>query len=163
MSVISSVPECSVDLGKRSLARRYEHNKKREEKDRLEEKYGKPSAEATNGAFNQDEEDSSEDESEDDDADLATKDLDAEIEETLAAIRRKDPKVYNKEVTFYKEFEPDAGQAVGAKKEISMQMLQSSSSLTSLQCQRAFSAPVECPASTESLRSRETDVCMEEY
>ena len=68
------------------FARRFEHNKKREEKDRLEEKYGKASVKSDRGlnGLLEDDEDSSEDESEDDDAELATKDLDAEIEETLA-------------------------------------------------------------------------------
>ena len=90
-------------------ARRFEHNKKREEKDRLEEKYGKPSSTRVrdeNGVSDEDEE-SSDDESEDDNAELATKDLDNEIEETLAAIKRKDPRLYNQEVTFYREFEPE--------------------------------------------------------
>ncbi len=92
-------------------ARRFEHNKKREEKDRLEEKYGKASSD-----------DSSSDETEDDDAELATKDLDAEIEETLAAIKRRDPKVYDKEVRFYQEFDPETQEVDGKKKEKPMSL-----------------------------------------
>jgi protein KRI1 len=104
------------------FARRFEHNKKREEKDRLEEKYGKASAKSDRGqnGLLEDDEDSSEDESEDDDAELATKDLDAEIEETLAAIRRKDPRVYDSGVKFYREFDPDVNQTNGLKKEKTM-------------------------------------------
>ncbi|KAH6890440.1 KRI1-like family C-terminal-domain-containing protein [Thelonectria olida] len=81
-------------------ARRFEHNKKREEKHRLEEKFKKtgkaPAAE-------EDDDESSSDESEDEDGFLATEDLDAQISATLQAIRNKDPKVYDKDVTFYRE------------------------------------------------------------
>ena len=106
------------------FARRFEHNKKREEKDRLEEKYGKASGKSDRGqnGLIDDDEDSSEDESEDDDAELATKDLDAEIAETLAAIRRKDPRVYDDKVTFYREFVTDADQPNEATKEKSMSL-----------------------------------------
>ncbi|KAK5173888.1 Kinetochore protein Spc24 [Saxophila tyrrhenica] len=97
-----------------AYARRFEHNKKREEKDRLEEKYGKksqPNGRAVNGAEEEeDEEESSSDESEDDDAELATQDVDEEIMATLNAIRSKDPKVYDKEVKFYREFDPASGE-----------------------------------------------------
>ena len=95
------------------FARRFEHNKKREEKEKLEEKYGKSanlkrSRVDTGEEENDDEEDSSSDESEDDDAELATRDVDEEISATLNAIRSKDPKVYNKDVRFYRDFEPGA-------------------------------------------------------
>ncbi|KPM36240.1 hypothetical protein AK830_g10305 [Neonectria ditissima] len=82
------------------FARRFEHNKQREEKHRLEEKFKGGKAPA--GDNNDDDDDSSSDESEDEDGFLATEDLDAQISATLQAIRNKDPKVYDKEVTFYK-------------------------------------------------------------
>ena len=107
-------PVSGVDGGlkvNQEYARRFEHNKKREEKEKLEEKYGKASSD-----------DSSSDETEDDDAELATKDLDGEIEETLAAIKRKDPRVYDKEVKFYQEFDPDTQEVVGKKKDKPMSL-----------------------------------------
>ncbi|KAL4810731.1 KRI1-like family-domain-containing protein [Aspergillus unguis] len=57
----------------------------------------------------EDEESSSEDEDEDDDAELATEAVDAEILETLKAIRSKDPRVYDKNVTFYTSLDDSAG------------------------------------------------------
>ncbi|OAA53418.1 ribosome biogenesis protein Kri1 [Cordyceps fumosorosea ARSEF 2679] len=75
------------------FARRFEHNKKREERQRLEEKFKNDE---------EDDEDSSEDESEDDNGFLATEDLDAQISATLQAIKNKDPRVYDKNQTFYK-------------------------------------------------------------
>ncbi|KAK4163438.1 KRI1-like family C-terminal-domain-containing protein [Cladorrhinum sp. PSN259] len=90
-------------------ARRFEHNKKREELHRLQEKYG----------ANGDDEDSesSTDESEDDEAVLITEDLDAEISATLAAIKNKDPRIYDKEAVFYKPFDPEAIENAKEKKE----------------------------------------------
>lgn len=101
-------------------ARRFEHNKKREDLSRLEEKYGKKIGK--NGKPQQDDEDdeSSTDEEEDDDADLVTADLDDEIMDTLQAIKNKDPRVYNKDVKFYRDFVADAAAAPAkdeAKKE----------------------------------------------
>lgn len=49
-----------------------------------------------------DTESDSDSESEDDEGELATKELDDEIMATLTAIRSKDPKVYDKDVRFYK-------------------------------------------------------------
>nr|POF15181.1 protein kri1 [Quercus suber] len=80
-------------------ARRFEHNKKREEKQKLEEKFK---------AGLDDSDDESTSEEEDDDAELATADLDEEIMTTLQAIKSKDPRVYDNNVKFYKEFDPDA-------------------------------------------------------
>ncbi|KAF2139691.1 uncharacterized protein K452DRAFT_310597 [Aplosporella prunicola CBS 121167] len=91
------------------FARRFEHNKKREEKQRLEEKYGKNTktkARADDDASGSDE-DSSSDESEDDAGILATVDLDAEISATLNAIRTKDPALYDANHKFYSEFDPE--------------------------------------------------------
>lgn len=95
-------------------ASRFEHNKKREEKHRLEEKYSQPNKrrreedEEPTRDENEDD-DSEDDESEDDDAELATRDLDDEIFATLQAIKSKDPRVYDKSTTFYKSFDADNG------------------------------------------------------
>ncbi|KAL2128676.1 hypothetical protein VTI74DRAFT_8850 [Chaetomium olivicolor] len=82
-------------------ARRFEHNKKREELHRLQEKYKA-------GGDAEEDESSSEDETEDDDAVLVTEDLDAEISATLQAIKNKDPRIYDKNAVFYKPFDPNA-------------------------------------------------------
>ncbi|PTB61308.1 hypothetical protein BBK36DRAFT_1207819, partial [Trichoderma citrinoviride] len=85
-------------------ARRFEHNKKREEKQRLEEKLKREG--------DDDDDSSSTDETEDEDGFLATEDLDAQISATLQAIRNKDPRVYDKDVTF---FNPDDDNAAVTK------------------------------------------------
>ncbi|KAL9085245.1 MAG: hypothetical protein Q9165_007679 [Trypethelium subeluteriae] len=83
-------------------AKRFEHNKKREEHQRLEEKYGRSNG--VNGEEpSESDESSSEDESEDDEGLLATQDVDAEIMDTLHAIRSKDPRIYDKNKTFFRE------------------------------------------------------------
>ncbi|KAL4752321.1 hypothetical protein BDW72DRAFT_211918 [Aspergillus terricola var. indicus] len=79
-------------------ARRFEHNKRREELQQLEAKLGKSEDE---------EEESSEDEDEDDDAELATEAVDAEIMETIKAIRSKDPRVYDQNAKFYHSLDED--------------------------------------------------------
>ncbi|KAI5251782.1 Krr1-domain-containing protein [Aureobasidium subglaciale] len=89
------------------FAKRFEHNKKREEKQRLEEKYGDEASD----------DESSTDEDEDDAAELATADLDNEIFATLNAIKKKDPRVYDPNVTFYTPFEADQANADASKKE----------------------------------------------
>ncbi|KAK5989131.1 Protein KRI1 [Cladobotryum mycophilum] len=90
-------------------ARRFEHNKKREEKQRLEEKFKKADGEDSDG--------SSSDESEDEDGFLATEDLDAQISATLQAIRNKDPRVYDKNVTFYNPDDEAGETSLEEKKE----------------------------------------------
>jgi protein KRI1 len=71
----------------------------------VEEKYGKDFK--ING--DQDaEESSSEPETEDEDGELANEDVDAEISATLAAIRSKDPRIYQKDVNFYNTLEVTA-------------------------------------------------------
>lgn len=93
-------------------AKRFEYNKKREEKQRLEEKY-------QNGFDDSDDDDSTSEE-EDDAAELATADLDNEIFATLDAIKKKDPRVYDPNVTFYTPFDPDNADGAaqdGPKKE----------------------------------------------
>ncbi|CAG1971633.1 unnamed protein product [Fusarium graminearum] len=95
------------------FARRFEHNKKREERQRLEEKFKKTGKQPESD----DDESSSSDEEEDEDGFLATEDLDAQISATLQAIRNKDPKVYDKDVTFYQPDDPSATTANKEKKE----------------------------------------------
>ena len=122
----ASPPRDYLKINK-EYAKRFEHNKKREDQQRcktsppvpaqilqrpltpsiVEEKYGR-----TNGIGGADEasdsdESSSEDESEDDDGLLATEDVDAEIKSTLAAIRSKDPQIYDKSKKFFTDFDPD--------------------------------------------------------
>ncbi|KAF4123115.1 protein KRI1 [Geosmithia morbida] len=98
-------------------AKRFEHNKKREERQRhmnapVEEKYKNDPRKVDN---DDDDESSSEDETEDEDGFLATEDLDAQISATLQAIRTKDPRVYDKDVAFYKQEEADAAAAAAAR------------------------------------------------
>ncbi|KAH9827446.1 protein kri1-like [Teratosphaeria destructans] len=105
-------------------AKRFEHNKKMQEKFRLEEKFKNDKGEMRKRDKDDDQddededenEDSSEDESEDDEAELATADLDAEIMGTLQAIKNKDPRVYDSSVKFYRDFDPDQDAANGAAK-----------------------------------------------
>ncbi|KAF2464589.1 Krr1-domain-containing protein [Lindgomyces ingoldianus] len=81
------------------FARRFEHNKKREEKHR--------SLSNRNSEVLDSEEDSEDDEDEDDDGELATEALDADIMATLQAIRSKDPRVFDKDATFYRPIDDD--------------------------------------------------------
>jgi protein KRI1 len=74
------------------FAKRFEHNKKREEQHRLEEKFKNEKRKRVDDDDDDDEGDESEDdsegdESEDDDAELATAEVDQEIMATLQAIR----------------------------------------------------------------------------
>ncbi|TAQ83805.1 hypothetical protein B7494_g7874 [Chlorociboria aeruginascens] len=94
-------------------AKRFEHNKKREELHKLEEKYQKP-AKSTNGKYGDkydEDSESSSDEDEDDEGFLATEALDVEISATLQAIRAKDPRVYDEKVTFYAPVDEDEEKA----------------------------------------------------
>ncbi|KAI1429299.1 KRI1-like family C-terminal-domain-containing protein [Xylaria sp. FL1777] len=91
-------------------AKRFEHNKKREELHRLEEKYkaNQPSSGNSKGRDDDEDEDgSSSDETEDDDGFLATEELDAQISATLQAIKNKDPRVYDGKSTFYTPIDED--------------------------------------------------------
>ncbi len=126
-----------------SFARRFEHNKKREEIQKrkswfpvlyksyvltytVEEKYGKISS-LTGQAYGAHLEEgdsvgaesSSDSEEEDDEGILASGHLDAQIQSTLEAIRRKDPRVYDEKARFYTESEEEAqyGSSANDKKE----------------------------------------------
>ena len=83
-------------------AKRFEHNKKREERQRLEEKYNKNGRPLADG---DDSDSDSTSEEEDDDGDLVTGDLDEEISATLNALRSKDPRIYQETATFYRPIE----------------------------------------------------------
>ncbi|KAH7392908.1 KRI1-like family C-terminal-domain-containing protein [Pyrenochaeta sp. MPI-SDFR-AT-0127] len=123
--------DSDADVGGVSLkvnedyARRFEHNKKREEQQRLEDKYGK--AKALQGA-DDDSEDSEEGVEEDDAAELLDEELDDQVNATLQALRSKDPRIYNKDVHFYREPDHDGdgdGESTNAtRKEESMTLRQ---------------------------------------
>ncbi|EGC41067.1 ribosome biogenesis protein Kri1 [Histoplasma capsulatum var. duboisii H88] len=112
-------------------AKRFEYNKKREEIQQLEDKYGKTTglgkrkkladdgADTSDGSEEDEGESSSESEDEDDEGVLATEDLDREIFDTLNAIRSKDPRVYDANVKFYSEIKEteDELESSSAKKE----------------------------------------------
>ncbi|KAI8949955.1 KRI1-like family C-terminal-domain-containing protein [Xylaria longipes] len=91
------------------FAKRFEHNKKREELHRLEEKYKSKQANGNGlkGKGDDEEDGSSSDETEDDDAYLATEELDAQISATLQAIKSKDPRLYDGKSTFYAPIDED--------------------------------------------------------
>ncbi|KAK1595372.1 KRI1-like family-domain-containing protein [Colletotrichum navitas] len=94
-------------------AKRFEHNKKREELHRLEEKFKKT------GKGNDDDSDadsSSSDETEDEDGFLATEDLDAQISATLSAIKNKDPRVLDKNFSFFPDTSNAAAEPTPSKK-----------------------------------------------
>ena len=92
-------------------AKRFEHNKQREEKHRLEEKYKRE------GRNVDDDSEESSDEDEDDMAEFATEELDSEIFSTLNALKSKDPRIYDKDSTFYRPFDAKAAAASAGQKE----------------------------------------------
>ncbi|TVY37921.1 Protein kri1 [Lachnellula occidentalis] len=110
-------PEFKIN---KEYAKRFEHNSKREELQRLEEKYNKPlkPIKGQYGDKYDEDSESSDDEDEDDEGFLATEELDAEISATLEALKSKDPRVYDEKVTFYKPIKEGAEEgATPAKKE----------------------------------------------
>lgn len=112
-------------------AKRFEHNKKREELQKcmyatchllgslltrlVEEKFtkAKPSKSPYGDKYDEDSDSTSEEE--DDDGFLATEELDASISKTLQAIRSKDPSVYDPSVTFYAPVEEGNNSSVVGK------------------------------------------------
>lgn len=93
-------------------AKRFEYNKKREERQRLEERFGKSSATgASRDDEDEDEDDSSDDETEDENGYLATEELDAQLNATLEALRKKDPRIYDPEATFYSPIDAESADA----------------------------------------------------
>ncbi|CAF9903807.1 MAG: KRRI-Interacting protein 1 [Alectoria fallacina] len=103
------------------FARRFEHNKKREELHKLQEKYG---SNVSTGARrrpepNEDNDDSTgsstDSEEEDDEGVLASEALDQQIQDTLEAIRKKDPRVYDEKAKFFTDLDDDAENSTGHK------------------------------------------------
>ncbi|KAG8165811.1 hypothetical protein KVR01_004363 [Diaporthe batatas] len=99
-------------------ARRFEHNKKREERQRLEEK---AKARAANGEDDDSESDSSDDETEDEEGFLATEQLDEQLDATLQAIRSKDPRIYDPNTKFITALDEE-GATTKEKKEKPMHL-----------------------------------------
>ncbi|CCU80234.1 ribosome biogenesis protein Kri1 [Blumeria hordei DH14] len=87
----------------KEFARKFEHNKQREELQKLDEKYNNPEKNSNRiyGDKYDEDSESSNSEEEDDAGLLATETLDAEISATLNAIRSKDPHVYDENFTFF--------------------------------------------------------------
>lgn len=105
-------------------AKRFEHNKKREELQKLEDKHGKSSSrkrkrghEQANDVSESASETSSSSEDEDSEGEFATAELDHEIFATLNAIKNKDPRVYDKGTTFYTDFDETAATTERQKKD----------------------------------------------
>ncbi|EFQ24874.1 KRI1-like family protein [Colletotrichum graminicola] len=94
-------------------AKRFEHNKKREELHRLEEKFKKTGKGKDDDS---DADSSSSDETEDEDGFLATEDLDAQISATLSAIKNKDPRVLDKNFSFFQDTSNAVAEATPSKK-----------------------------------------------
>ncbi|KAL9001063.1 MAG: hypothetical protein Q9188_005554 [Gyalolechia gomerana] len=98
----------SVNQG---FARRFEYNKRREELQRLEGKYGKRPTDGKPSVSVSDDgdvtESSSDSEEEDDEGALASGNLDEQFQATLKAIQAKDPRVYDKSTTFYTQSDDD--------------------------------------------------------
>ncbi|KAL8938049.1 MAG: hypothetical protein Q9216_004101 [Gyalolechia sp. 2 TL-2023] len=93
------------------FANRFEYNKRREELQKLEEKYGKgPTGGKTRTNVGDDGDvtgSSSDSEEEDDEGALASGNLDEQYQATLKAIQAKDPRVYDKSTTFYTPLDDD--------------------------------------------------------
>ncbi|KAE9972098.1 hypothetical protein BLS_004189 [Venturia inaequalis] len=98
-------------------AKRFEHNKKRAELHKLEEKYGKSNGAGRPRPRDDEDDTDSDSESEDDDGELATVALDSEILATIQAIRTKDPRVYDDKAKFYNDIEEEKESSEEHKKE----------------------------------------------
>ncbi|RMZ84333.1 hypothetical protein DV738_g525, partial [Chaetothyriales sp. CBS 135597] len=114
----AALPSAQLNVNE-EYARRFEYNKKREEKARLEEKLGKDSGKHTrkrkrddglDQADDHDSDDSDESTSEsEDEGELDTEAVDAEMMATIAAIRNRDPKIYDPNAKFYTAIDDEAG------------------------------------------------------
>ncbi|KAK9374344.1 KRI1-like family C-terminal-domain-containing protein [Lipomyces chichibuensis] len=79
--------------------KRFDHNKEREELQRLQEKFNR-------GELDGDDEESSSSEEEDEEADLLTEDIDQRIVEVVNALRRNDPNIIkNSNVKFFDDID----------------------------------------------------------
>ncbi|EGX53392.1 hypothetical protein AOL_s00006g258 [Orbilia oligospora ATCC 24927] len=107
-------------------AKRFEHNKKREELHRLEEKYGKSASKRQKtGGLDDDslassDESSSSSEDEDEFGELVTNGIDAQIKATINAIRSKDPRVYDVEAKFFDEDAEDGDDKAPKEKTLTL-------------------------------------------
>ncbi|EXJ58631.1 hypothetical protein A1O7_06058 [Cladophialophora yegresii CBS 114405] len=124
----AEIPSKPVIKVNEEYARRFEHNKKREELARLEEKLGKSSntrkrkrdeADGAGGDESGSDESTSETE---DEGEFATEALDSEIMATINAIRSKDPRVYDASVTFYSHGDNERETNTKTKKEKPMNL-----------------------------------------
>lgn len=109
-SLFGDEPDQPEDIGftiNEDYARRHEHNKKREELHRLQEKF---KGQALSG-----DEDESTSEEEDDVGDLNTPQIDAAILQVLAKIRNKDEDLYTTEAKFFEEAEKAADSATNLR------------------------------------------------
>ncbi|KAH0844677.1 hypothetical protein AYO21_02001 [Fonsecaea monophora] len=127
----ADVPQSGELKVNEAYARRFEHNKKREELQRLEEKLGKSSSSRkrkrgeVESPSRDDESSASDDDStseSEDEGELATEALDSEIMATLNAIRSKDPRVYDKNVTFYTNNNDEGDATTKTRKEKPMHL-----------------------------------------
>ncbi|GAO48403.1 Krr1-domain-containing protein [Saitoella complicata NRRL Y-17804] len=92
------------DLGELKInedyAKRFQHNKEREERQRLEVKHARDLVNAEDPEDDEDSETDSEDETEDEDAELLTPAVDAAILKTIAKIRSGDKELFDKDKPF---------------------------------------------------------------
>lgn len=98
----SSTPSANVngfDINTK-FAAKYEQRKRKEELSKYDSKVKELEASGSGS--------DSESESEDEDGECLTSMMDDEIHHTLAMIRKKDPRIYNPENTFYSQVEGDA-------------------------------------------------------
>ncbi|KAK9328466.1 KRI1-like family C-terminal-domain-containing protein [Lipomyces starkeyi] len=92
--------------------KRFDHNKEREELQRLQEKFNR-------GELDGDDEESSTSEEEDEEADLLTEDIDRRIVEVVNALRRNDPDVVkNPNVRFFDDDDTSANDKVKKDKPV---------------------------------------------
>ena len=100
-----SSPQNDEDLTiNENYAKRFEHNKQREELQRL----GEAGIDSDSGS-------STDSGDEDDDGVLASGNLDDQVQATLQAIRNKDPRIYDKDYKFYTEIEGIEAPNTGAE------------------------------------------------